>query len=56
MKKLIASLALAMPLLLAAQTGGKVPSVTVQSLNGQKVNTSTWSNDGKPMIIDFWAT
>jgi thiol-disulfide isomerase/thioredoxin len=56
MKKLIATLAIAMPLLLAAQTGSKVPSVTVQGLNGQKVNTSTWSNNGKPMIIDFWAT
>ena len=56
MKKLIVSLAFAMPLLLAAQTGSKVPTVTVQSLNGQKVNTSTWSNNGKPMIIDFWAT
>ncbi|MEO8734005.1 MAG: TlpA disulfide reductase family protein [Flavobacteriales bacterium] len=55
MKKLIASLALVLPLMLAAQTG-KVPSVTVQTLTGQKVNTSTWSNNGKPMIIDFWAT
>lgn len=55
MKQLIASLAFAMPLLLAAQTG-KVPPVVVQSLNGQKVNTSTWSNNGKPFVIDFWAT
>ncbi len=55
MKKIITSLALALPLMLAAQTG-KVPSVTVQTLTGQKVNTNTWSNNGKPMIIDFWAT
>jgi thiol-disulfide isomerase/thioredoxin len=34
----------------------KIPSVQVKSLDGKMVNTSTFANDGKPMIIDFWAT
>ncbi len=33
-----------------------LPDVVVKNLTGQSVNTSTFSNDGKPMIIDFWAT
>jgi thiol-disulfide isomerase/thioredoxin len=58
MKRLLLPFALALPLLMAfmPQTGGSLPSVTVQSLDGKKVNTSTWSNDGKPMIVNFWAT
>ena len=55
MKKLLCSLSFALPLLVVAQTG-KLPAVTVQNMNGQKVSTSTWENDGKPMIINFWAT
>ena len=34
----------------------QIPSAEVKTLTGDKVNTSTFSNDGKPMIIDFWAT
>jgi thiol-disulfide isomerase/thioredoxin len=55
MKHFLASLSFALPLLLAAQSG-KLPSVTVQGLDGKKVNTATWNNGGKPMIINFWAT
>ena len=33
-----------------------IPDVAVKSLTGQTTNTSSFSNDGKPMIIDFWAT
>ncbi len=33
-----------------------IPSVSVKTITGQNVNTSTFSNDGKPMVIDFWAT
>lgn len=39
---------------LSAQS--RIPSVTLQGLDGKKVDTRTWSNDGKPMIINFWAT
>src|SRR6187401_3189908 len=34
----------------------KLPAVDVKLMNGERVNTSTFSNDGKPIIIDFWAT
>jgi cytochrome c biogenesis protein CcmG/thiol:disulfide interchange protein DsbE len=55
MKNLLTTLtALAFPILLAAQI--KLPSVTLQSMDGKKVDTKTWSNDGKPIIVNFWAT
>lgn len=34
----------------------KIPSVQLKSLDGKMINTSTFSNGGKPIIIDFWAT
>ena len=55
MKHILGTLAIALPLLLNAQSG-KLPSVQVQAMDGKKVNTSTWSNNGKPIIINFWAT
>lgn len=33
-----------------------IPSVDVKGLDGKTINTSTFSNDGKPIIINFWAT
>ncbi|MFT5919334.1 MAG: cytochrome c biogenesis protein CcmG/thiol:disulfide interchange protein DsbE [Granulosicoccus sp.] len=33
-----------------------IPSATVKSLDGKSFNTSDFNNDGKPMIINFWAT
>lgn len=33
-----------------------IPSVTMKTLDGGKINSSEFKNDGKPMIIDFWAT
>ena len=33
-----------------------IPSVNVKDIDGKQLNTSTIKNDGKPMIIDFWAT
>ena len=45
-------------LLLSFTSGNKasLPKVDVKSLDGRVVNTSTFSNDGNPMIISFWAT
>jgi len=34
----------------------KLPSVWVKNLNLKQVNTKTFSNNGKPFIILFWAT
>jgi peroxiredoxin len=33
----------------------KLPSVQVKNLTGQTINTADLHNDGKPMIISFWA-
>ncbi|MFN5705344.1 MAG: TlpA family protein disulfide reductase [bacterium] len=34
----------------------KIPSVEVKNIGGENINTSSISNDGKPIIISFWAT
>lgn len=39
-----------------AQTAPKIPPATVKKLDGTKINTNTFSNNGDPMIIVFWAT
>jgi cytochrome c biogenesis protein CcmG, thiol:disulfide interchange protein DsbE len=58
MKKLLVSLSTL--LILASATipadGGKIPSATVKTLEGSKVNSSTFTNDGKPLVISFWAS
>jgi cytochrome c biogenesis protein CcmG/thiol:disulfide interchange protein DsbE len=36
--------------------GGKLPVVVIKNLDGSKVSTSTFTNNGKPIIISFWAT
>lgn len=36
-------------------SGKKLPSVTVKNLDGKTINTAELSNDGKPMIVSFWA-
>lgn len=41
---------------LTAKDKNEIPPVTVKNLKGRSVNTSTFNNDGKPFIIDFWAT
>lgn len=56
MKKsfLTLSIALLFSFLGIAQT--KIPSVDVKTLDNQTYNTGKLTNDGKPMIISFWAT
>ncbi len=37
--------------------GAKMPeNITIKTLDGQSVQTSVIKNDGKPVIISFWAT
>ena len=45
-------------LLLSFTSGNKasLPKVDVKSLDGRIVSTSTFQNDGNPIIISFWAT
>lgn len=41
---------------LFSQAVRTIPSANVKNLEGKTVNTSDFNNDGKPMIINFWAT
>lgn len=34
----------------------KIPAAEIKTLEGKTVNTAQISNDGKPMVINFWAT
>lgn len=33
-----------------------IPSTDVVNLNGETINTGDFENDGKPIIVNFWAT
>lgn len=55
MKNLVFALALAI-LSSASFSQGTIPSVNLKNLEGSSVDTSTLENNGKPMIISFWAT
>jgi len=53
------NLLLLLVLLIGATSFGQVtslPAVTLKDLDGKDVNTADLSNDGKPMLICFWAT
>ena len=39
---------------LLAQEG--LPAIQIKDLNGNQIDASTLSNDGKPVVISFWAT
>lgn len=36
--------------------GSKIPAVAIKTMSGTPFNTSEFSNKGKPLVIDFWAT
>lgn len=35
---------------------GKLPSIEIKTMEGESFNTSDITNDGKPIIMTFWAT
>ena len=39
-----------------AGDGDKIPATTLKTLDGKKINAKDFSNEGKPFIINFWAT
>jgi len=53
MKKI---LLLSMMAICALTISAQLPNVKLQDINGNTVQTSAISNDGKPVIISFWAT
>ena len=54
MKKL--SLTLAIALCYIGVAAAQLPSVVIKDIDGKAVKTDTLSNNGKPFIIDFFAT
>ncbi|MBR2959174.1 MAG: TlpA family protein disulfide reductase [Bacteroidales bacterium] len=57
MKKfIIALLALAMGTGLMTQNAKMPQNITLKTVDGQAVQSSAIQNDGKPVIISFWAT
>jgi cytochrome c biogenesis protein CcmG/thiol:disulfide interchange protein DsbE len=60
MNKLFAfvlTLAFILPLGLSAQQKlQKIPPVDLKTMDGKAFNTRSISNDGKPIVISFWAT
>lgn len=55
-KHLFLTLIVAFSLSSFAQNNNNIPSVDVKKLDGTTFNTGTTENDGKPVIINFWAT
>ena len=58
MKKIIALLfimVLGLSVMAQDEAGKKLPSVNIKTLDGKTINTQTISNDGKPIIVSFWA-
>ena len=53
MKKILLLAIMAIGTLAAS---AQLPNVTLQDIDGNKVQTGTISNDGNPIIISFWAT
>jgi cytochrome c biogenesis protein CcmG/thiol:disulfide interchange protein DsbE len=57
MKKIL--LLLLLPGFLLAQTSDKtrqLPEVMLKTLDGKSISTTDFNNDGKPIVISFWAT
>lgn len=54
MKKFLLTLSLIVCTALSANA--QIPSVTLKTIDGKTVKTDTLSNNGKPFIIDFFAT
>lgn len=57
MKKLFFAIAAMLLMGVTMAQNAKLPeNVTIKTLDGKTVETSLIQNDGKPMIISFWAT
>lgn len=54
MKKLLLTLAIALSYI--GVVAAQLPSVVIKDIDGKAVKTDTLSNNGKPFIIDFFAT
>ena len=41
---------------IAQEKESKIPAVDIKDINGVAFNTKTINNDGKPIVVSFWAT
>ncbi len=55
-KSFLAIIAMAFATIGMAQNATLPQNITLKALDGSSVQTSALQNDGKPMIISFWAT
>ena len=55
MKKIFLLLAIAFSCL-ASHVSAQLPAITLKTMEGKTIRTDTLSNEGKPFIIDFFAT
>jgi cytochrome c biogenesis protein CcmG/thiol:disulfide interchange protein DsbE len=53
---IILLLSLSLNLYSQEATVTKIPAVSIKTAEGVAFNTSKFSNNGKPIVIDFWAT
>lgn len=57
MRKIVFQLMMVIAFLSLSQSAtAQLPAVTLKTMDGQAVKTDTLSNNGKPFIIDFFAT
>jgi len=56
MKKYIYTVMVMVASLFAGNAYAQMPAVTLKTIDGKTVRTDSLSNNGKPMIIDFFAT
>lgn len=56
MNKFILLLALVASFSISTRAQDKLPSINIKDLTGNQIDASTISNDGKPIVVSFWAT
>ena len=56
MKRIILAIALFIGIVSSTNAQTKLPAVVVETLLGDEIKASDFTNDGKPIIISFWAT
>lgn len=56
MKKILFSLLFLFVVANMSAADKKIPAVNIKDMDGNAFNTSSIKNDGKPIVINFWAT
>ncbi len=56
MKRILFTLATIMLMAAGAAAQTRLPAVTLKTIDGQTVSTDTLSNQGRPLVISFFAT